>query len=228
MSSSKTTGVCHLCGLKKKLTFEHVPPKQAFNKSKILKYQDLLDDKRGTWQQRGAGAYTLCSECNSLTGTWYAPSYIEFTSSILRVIDGKKYSELNEIQIESEIFPLRLLKQILTMFFSLNGEGFQKNNLELKEFVLHKESQKMPLDLKVLICLFSNKIPYSTGVMGSIDINNSDSSIYSCFSFFPLTIILGFDSVLNWMTGAANITEFFKFGYDTKKAISLKLISIDL
>ena len=31
-----TMGICHLCGKYTKLTIEHVPPKSAFNKGKVL------------------------------------------------------------------------------------------------------------------------------------------------------------------------------------------------
>jgi hypothetical protein len=41
----KQIGVCHLCGELKALTFEHIPPKAAYNDKPILiqKYEHLFD-----------------------------------------------------------------------------------------------------------------------------------------------------------------------------------------
>ena len=33
-------------------------------------------------QQKGAGNYTLCKECNNNTGDWYADEYIKFANEI--------------------------------------------------------------------------------------------------------------------------------------------------
>lgn len=62
-------GSCRLCGVEGRLSFEHVPPRAAFNDRPILlyKFDEILNlgpDKTpstgGTIQQKGAGAYTLC------------------------------------------------------------------------------------------------------------------------------------------------------------------------
>lgn len=80
-------GVCKLCGKHKKLTFEHLPPEAAFNATSVREYSgdviiDLMTgaDGRMPWDfeglkwkqnQRGAGGYLLCDECNNNTGSWY-------------------------------------------------------------------------------------------------------------------------------------------------------------
>jgi hypothetical protein len=85
MTRQKKKGKCHICGYEGKLSFEHVPPEKAFNDSAALlmdleqwdKFQ-TSGKKRGTYQQRGFGAYTLCEKCNSNTGAWYASEYVEW------------------------------------------------------------------------------------------------------------------------------------------------------
>jgi hypothetical protein len=74
-------GVCHLCGVNGKLSFEHVPPEAAFNDQRVLESDihrliggDLikeLEKPTGKYNQRGAGKYTLCDRCNTSTGGWY-------------------------------------------------------------------------------------------------------------------------------------------------------------
>jgi hypothetical protein len=63
-------GQCCICGVVKKLSFEHVPPHAAYNDQRIFEsnIQDLVDGKwdgqsrplRGKWVQRVAGKYTRC------------------------------------------------------------------------------------------------------------------------------------------------------------------------
>ena len=70
-------GICHLCGTFGQLSFEHVPPRRAFNELKIksFKFWDIYCSKKGRDQQKGAGDYTLCNSCNNNTGSCYAESY---------------------------------------------------------------------------------------------------------------------------------------------------------
>ena len=63
-------GTCHICGENKKLFFEHVPPRAAFNDrpivqasiERLIKKENDLDDLKGKTYQRGAGGYTLCEQ----------------------------------------------------------------------------------------------------------------------------------------------------------------------
>ncbi len=68
---------CHICGRMTKLSFEHVPPRSAFNNTGVLiadmNFEQPLTVK-GVPQgarifQLGMGSYSLCPKCNSDTGT---------------------------------------------------------------------------------------------------------------------------------------------------------------
>ncbi len=62
-----------------RLTFEHVPPRAAFNSERTRVYgleHWLQRGERGELhggriEQRGAGDLTLCEDCNNKTGSWY-------------------------------------------------------------------------------------------------------------------------------------------------------------
>src|SRR4051794_12882008 len=82
MSSKRDQGPCHLCGTIDRLSFEHVPPRAAFNNRPVIEgttlesiNRDLDARPRGRINQRGAGAYTLCEPCNNNTGDWYADDF---------------------------------------------------------------------------------------------------------------------------------------------------------
>jgi hypothetical protein len=76
MGKRAKTGVCHICGNKGQLSFEHVPPESAFNNSPMVRivgrdliqiHPDNLRFVKGSIDQRGQGAYTLCPRCNNKT-----------------------------------------------------------------------------------------------------------------------------------------------------------------
>jgi hypothetical protein len=78
----KVNGVCRICGQYGALSFEHVPPQEAFNKSTVIEYtveswvtKRRVKDKQ---QQGGIGQYTLCETCNSNTGAWYGGEYVKW------------------------------------------------------------------------------------------------------------------------------------------------------
>jgi hypothetical protein len=143
----------------KKLSFEHVPPESAFNDRRILRAEfqklieaDDLDHLSYRVQQRGAGAFTLCEKCNSDTGLWYVPAYGDWATqamSILMATSGRP-----TLTILYRLFPLRVLKQIVCMFFSVNGPTFQIAQRELVRFVLNKESREFPEKCSRLLLLY--------------------------------------------------------------------------
>src|SRR5438094_5361898 len=94
MARTKTLfGICHLCGLYKKLSFEHSPPEAAFNDRAIRQIRGFevidrqdLDNLKGKISQRGAGGYTFCEPCNSNTGAWYGAAFVSFAAQAARIL----------------------------------------------------------------------------------------------------------------------------------------------
>ena len=121
------TGKCHLCGKQCELTFEHVPPKKAYNNKKVhLINRDIfinhiisgnkpwdLSGLRYKVSQRGLGGYTLCSQCNNNTGDWYANDYVNFVNAIWDVLaKSNDIEKVKEVKLKV-MYPLRIIKQIL-------------------------------------------------------------------------------------------------------------------
>jgi hypothetical protein len=142
--SDSSKGNCALCGEHGDLTFEHVPPRIAFNKNtryQTVPHVDLLqsDDPlnptyKAKIQQGGTGYYSLCARCNNFLGKEYVIPYTSYSNSF---IDLAKKVSINHFVIEMHDFEaLRVFKQIVSMFLSLNGWEFSKNHRELAEFVL--------------------------------------------------------------------------------------------
>ena len=163
MSRKVQTGICKLCGRYGKLTFEHVPPKSAFNDSKVsfIKGEELINhisagrmpsDITGihkTIQQQGGGGYYLCGNCNSNSGSWYVDNYKMFVRGLCSVLTQEIYETADEIVIESgEFYPLPVIKQIILMFVNINAYGaFDKT---IYDFLLNKE--RVPASDRKAIC----------------------------------------------------------------------------
>ena len=155
-------GTCHICGVYDKLSFEHIPPEKAFNDKPILKaeFNSLIESdfgfnpiKGGRIQQRGIGGYTLCESCNVKTGGWYADDFVEWCYQgflFLKRTEGKV-----SMKLPYHIFPLRVLKQIVTMFFSINGPSFRDQYPDLVKFVLDRERKY--LNPRIRIYIFHNR-----------------------------------------------------------------------
>ena len=70
--------MCRICRVKPADSFEHVPPRKAFNDEPtttftIMEWLAREDGKLtgGKIERRGAGDAVLCQSCNNNTGSWY-------------------------------------------------------------------------------------------------------------------------------------------------------------
>lgn len=146
-------GTCHLCGRFGKLSWEHVPPAAAFNSEplRFLEYQESIDliTPKGRQNQRGAGAFTLCERCNNLTGKWYAADFARWCvqgAKVLAMTDDKP-----RLIYMHYVLPLRVLKQIFVMCFSINSPTWRKTVPELEEFVLDRERRWLNPRFRVFV-----------------------------------------------------------------------------
>ena len=155
------TGKCKICGKRTDLTFEHVPPEKAFNSEPVFEYpvEEAIKTITGTdgrmpWDfsglkgrinQRGGGAYYLCSECNNNTGSWYIAEYVRLTKIIDNIIKDKVLVPKEEYGLLIDRFyPLRVFKAIMMMFCDINFDCF--GDEQLRRYILNKESKEINLD----------------------------------------------------------------------------------
>lgn len=157
MARKKVFGNCRICGKHAKLSFEHVPPEAAFNNCPVVgkhiidlinKDPDYYFDEKGHKSQRGAGAYTLCKQCNSATGAWYGSAFANFAYQSLDTLKHAKGHP--SLYYPFRIYPLRVIKQIITMFFSVNNDLFRTNHQDLVKFVLDKKKRYLDPDTRIL------------------------------------------------------------------------------
>lgn len=223
----KRIGNCNLCGELKELTFEHIPPKAAFNDKPIFiqKHEHLFDQKSYVYgksirSNNGAGSYCFCVSCNSNTGTWYARDFSNFVGQAKdHFANVDTISRLNFI--EFDFSPLNVLKQILTMFIGIDHSKFLSNDKLLTSFILEKDNKELPDKYQIYIY---NTISDKKRMYG-IQWNslNGRFNTHSEITFNPFGYFLAVDSEPP-IEGMTNITNFKNYDFKEKKGFIIPLI----
>jgi len=243
MSKSNDIGVCKICGKSAKLTNEHVPPKAAFNNKKVemLKGDSLIDiitGKRLPWEsdglfkhisQNGQKEKTLCSSCNSFTGKYYASWYVDFCNAINNFIVSSEISSNQKIKLAlSNIKPLNILKQIISMFAS--NSSITNYDSDIRKFIIDKENNCFPVHkYRVYFNIFREGIPKNTGV-ASVFTTKGTYQIMQ-IAAYPLEVTL----LLNYQDNkdhdlailGTDITEWcnYSLGETTEVVIDANIVS---
>ena len=227
MGKPKHYGRCHICGHHRKLSFEHIPPEKAFNNRPVVlgKFKEAIEQgldytPRGPQQQRGAGAYTLCEECNSKTGSWYGSALVEWCYQGYRVL---RYSRGEPtLSYPSTIYPLRVAKQIVTMFLAVNQVGFRDNNPELVDFVLDKERKNLNPKYRFFAYHMAVGMTRHIGTSALGEFGSSDFKLISEITFPPYGYVFCIGSGPP-DDRLVEITHFSGFNYESMRTIFLDL-----
>lgn len=229
---TKKIGKCALCGKIEELTFEHIPPKAAFNSQpvKSVSIHDKIGDiKKLPWEtdglqflnlQKGMGGWTLCAECNNKTGAWYGAEYAAVANVIYRALSEYKTfddSRKNDLLVLTGVHPLRFIKQVISLFCSVNDPNDPRFD-ELREFVLDKEKQGID-GKKYKLCMYftDSHLRKACGDMG-IGRVFSDGTVDFVFvseiAAVPLGFVLYLEPQENYPYSGIDITNYAELGYD--------------
>lgn len=248
MTKKSKTGICKLCGKETELTFEHVPPRSAFNDKTINIYrgEDIFDyikcdevDKidmmnvKHKISQKGSGDYYLCASCNNFIGAKYNNEYCRLLYGLVKFIaesfELEELIEDNEISLNSEEFDsMAVFKQIMAMFCDISPICY--NDKELREFILNENSTAFNFQ-KYQLFAFIALGPHSR-TMGSstllIKTRQGDLKIVQCaeISAYPIGFQLYVSDeqdVFELDIKEQNITQFAKYPYGSKHSFNLSL-----
>ena len=164
-------GTCALCNAKNiELTKEHIFPGTKQNHSRPFQakikdtisltlseglppssFEKLKEEGLIHHEQGGTSLYSLCEKCNNNTGSWYGNAYIEWKNQWEQIIKSNLKQNPRGIEGKITFNPLRLLKQIISCFISIDYENHKgdlsiEDNLrniqpELFDFVLAPEKR---------------------------------------------------------------------------------------
>ena len=229
MKKKPRKGFCAICGLECELTFEHIPPRAAFNDkpSRMYSMENILEKTKDSKQipksfeglhysdrQKGYGDYLLCAKCNNMTGHLYAPAYINFNNSILKLIADNydDYMKASGLQLNARIEPLNFSKQVLSMF-CCSYPKIKEQYPIIQKLILDKntsiQGDNCPFQL-LMFLLTPDSIPGSTGPIALL---MDDGRIDAKFEIdFPPLGFQIYESKTN--NNAMDITPFLSFKYN--------------
>lgn len=229
----KQIGKCALCGKECKLSFEHIPPKAAFNAApaKPIPMGTLLNNldrdpnefKKLPYknQQKGMGLPSLCESCNSLTGTWYGEAYRVFAEKGNYLAQAYDDSAYQGVEFKG-IYPLRIIKQVLSMFCSVNPNVAMD---DIRKFVLNKSDIGLNRS-RYRICMYFTRsgIKRYIGFHAVANIVDGTCTTQSEITAYPFGFILYFDPVDVQKYKGIDITSFAESKYDDFCNVKLPII----
>lgn len=242
--TAKHYGKCALCGTETELTYEHIPPRKAFNwfGNKAIssdEIMELIGSDRLPWerdglrynnQQRGAGEFCLCRQCNNITGTLYGEEYVKFVTTLHSAICTVNPAPQEYIHFEmQDVRPNPIVKQILSMFCSTNHCYCDDKRIALlRQFVLDKNS-KLSLEGKYKLCMYifgggsGKRLPLMVQIKHTHDFSQWQTIVMSEITAYPVGFILYFDPPKDLKSSGVNITSFSECNYEDKATIKMNL-----
>ena len=225
----KKLGKCAICGEECELTYEHIPPKRAFNSRNVKGYfgdevlKLVTTINRKPWDttglkyiqmQKGTGKYSLCMNCNNYTGSKYGDFYNAFVYKGIEYIDTNfnQYMCSKQIRIRfNPFFPLRFIKQVLSMFCSTT-QGLSTKFEVIRDLLLDDKKNLKETNFKISMGMVKNQMVSWTGCMGDINIGGK-ARVLSEIIAFPFVYVFDYDkSIID--TKLIDITNFLMYSYD--------------
>jgi len=231
MSKKVVVGTCHICGTHGPMSLEHVPPQKAFNDRKVYIGRpanglpfgpDEMVDKKQI--QGGVKMHTLCEPCNNNTGGWYGPAFINWCHQGMDIVrrSGGNPSLIYYYKAQ----PLNVLKQIVTMFFSVLGPEYQKHDPDLVTFVLSREERGLPPGVRFFTYYNAgtphDKLRYAPPIV-KMNIETGLNSMFSEITFPPFGYVMVMADTEAPDSSLVEISHFSKCKYDAVREISLQL-----
>lgn len=227
MAQKRPQGVCHICGTFGPLSFEHVPPKSAFNNRPVIRLHfeqaiSLGPDEivKGPQQQKGMGGYTICEKCNNLTGHWYGSEFVAWCYQGMEVLE--RANGKPTLIYLSYIFPLHILKQIVTMFFSVNGDSFHKVHPELVRFILNRNSRFLPPKYRFFMYYNLEGRLRTSGIAAIVNMKAGKTTTLSEITFPPFGYVMTIDSEPP-DSRLVEITHFARYSYGEFQVFTRRL-----
>ncbi len=234
---SNNFGKCALCKKECELSFEHIPPRAAFNSTpaKPVSGMELFKNiERMPWetdglhysnQQQGMGVYSLCPNCNNNTGSWYGEAYTDLARKVHYLLSNDLPPEAHSLEIMN-IYPLKIIKQVFSMFCSVNRNNGNSYFDYLRSFVLDKDlvgidKSKFAVYMYFTKSLFKKYAPMSVAICG-ID-NKIKTLLVSEITAYPLGFVLLFDPENAINEFGVDITGFADCKFDNKAAVKMPL-----
>lgn len=231
MAKAKKHGICRLCGVTKELTFEHIPPKKAFNRnpgytvSSVSETVENLENEgsfKVKQKQGGIGNLSLCKDCNEFLGQNYVDEYTYWVKCGRYVLKSKAHAY--DI-IMPDIEPLKIIKQIFSMFIAMEDEACYKRHRELCEFVRNPALNELSEKYQIHFYLNNEGTVVYKPPMVTANLNTGISILCAELTFIPYGYVMTIEHN-NPIHRLANITSFKNYKLNQRAAVKFSGIQL--
>ena len=125
------------------------------------------------------------------------------------------------------IFPLRIIKQVVCMFFSANSPKFRLAHPELERFVLNRDARYAPPNIRIYAFYTYAPRSRSAGVTGLLKGSSSLGGAVNTFTFSEITFppfgfLMAFDGPAP-DDRLCDISAWSHFAYNDWRSLSMRL-----
>jgi hypothetical protein len=221
-------GFCRLCGRYGKLSFEHIPPKKAFNDHQQLlrTMEDHLSKRSYSRFRKGLGSYSLCERCNNYTGAWYGQAFVAWTRQGYDWLD-KVHGE-KMLNLPYYIRPLNVLKQVLVMAMAMSTEVSLNAHRDVRQFLLSPRQRHLPLDYRAFVYFgMKGQLRFNSG-MALLDTEGKGADFIMAEVALPpfgyyVTRPVGDRPSLAESKGLYDISWFANYGFNEWTQVHLRI-----
>jgi hypothetical protein len=245
---SKKRGTCLLCGKEAAfLSEDRIQPQCAFNEKHrrhvrlesvqsmaIKKNAALTGPKfRNIYQEiqpdrpiaGGIYRYTQCENCNGFLGRMYDAHFGEWCHDALEILRPGQIIVAQASYSQRCRYPLSVLKRIVAMFFSINGDRFAACHPELARFVMDPVAQTLPERYGVYAAYNVNDIVSHVPLQARANVRLGTTTWVSQIAHPPFVYVLTIDSDCP-DARLTDLRSFAGFGYgqETDAQVVLHLL----
>ncbi|MBO5020637.1 MAG: hypothetical protein J6D52_08235, partial [Clostridia bacterium] len=160
-------------------------------------------------------SYTLCQMCNNNTGSWYGEDY-QIVARVIHSILSEPMDPKYQAFGIRDIHPLRFIKQVLSMFCSINN--FEDERIDtLRKFVIDKEAVGLDKS-KYKVCMYLTKTNFMKYAPLSVILRMGETKWESLalteITAYPLGFVIYFDPTDTFRYDGFYITHFSDCKYE--------------
>lgn len=235
-------GLCRICRERPADSFEHVPPRRAFNDEPTRAYglaEWLAREEGGLAggriEQRGAGGVTLCVSCNNRTGSWYGRELVLAARAGAQILMELPLEELDaslDHRWATVTFrqhpgvgphPLRFAKQIVTMLLAISPLSVSEEHPELGEFVLDRDRSGLSERYQLYLALYAGPLARTVGGAIRVDVETRRPDYLVEVAYPPFSYVMTIDTPLDALP-TTNITNMTSVRYEQMADVELEMI----
>ena len=170
----------------------------------------------------GIYRFTQCAACNSSLGGLYDARFGQWCHDAVEQLKPGEIIVVQREYMQQCSYPLSVLKRVVAMFFSINGERFAGCHPELSAFVRERDRRELPDRYRFFAAYNVNDLVSHIPVQGRLDVVACREFWLSQIAHPPFVYVLAINSPApdHRLT---EITGFSRFGYDDEANLDVQL-----